>query len=59
MNTAWVLDRLSEPSTWTGLAGLLGAAGLFGISTGGWGTIVAAGMGIVSAVAVVKKEKGW
>lgn len=58
MNWDWVIARMSEPSTWAGLAGLLGSAGLFGLSTGGWGAIIAAGTAVASAVAIVKREKG-
>lgn len=59
MNFDWVLARLSEPSTWTGLASLAGGAALFGLSTGTWGAVAAAGMAIAGVVAAVKKDKGW
>jgi hypothetical protein len=58
MNWDFVWARLREPSTWAGLAGLLGGASVFGLSGSTWTTILGAGMAVASAVAVVKKDKG-
>jgi hypothetical protein len=59
MNWTWVLARLGEPSTWTGLAAVLGSAAVFGLSTGTWGAVMAAGMAVFGAVGMIKKEKAW
>ena len=59
MNTDWVISRLSEPSTWSGLAAIAGGAALFGLSAGTWTAVAAAGMAIFGVVSAVKKDKGW
>jgi hypothetical protein len=59
MNWNWVMARLSEPSTWAGLATLLGGAAVGGLGEATWTTIIAAGMAVAGAIAVVKKDKGW
>lgn len=52
----WILERLKEPSTWKGLAGLLGAIGV-AISPELIGQIGAAVIAIIGAIEVVRKEK--
>ena len=59
MNMDWVMTRLSEPSTWSGLAAIAGGAALFGLSATTWGAVAAAGMAVFGVVAAVKKDKGW
>lgn len=52
----WILERLKEPSTWSGLAGLLGAIGV-AVSPDlivQIGTIVVA---VVGAIEIIRKEK--
>ncbi len=58
MKMDWVISRLAEPSTWAGLATLLGGAAVFGLSTETWTSIVGVGMAVAGAVAAVKKDKG-
>jgi hypothetical protein len=59
MKWDWVISRLSEPSTWSGLASMLGGAAVFGLGGETWTTILGAVMAVAGAVSAVKKEKGW
>jgi hypothetical protein len=59
MNWDFVWSRLSEPSTWAGLAAIMGGASVFGLGTDTWNVVFGAGMAVAGAIAVVKKDKGW
>ena len=48
----WIVDRLIEPSTYAGVAGLLTAAGFAGSGQ----TLSAAAAGIASTLAIVISE---
>lgn len=50
----WIIERLKEPSTWAGFAGLAAAVG---ISTPLYTGISAVGVAIASLVAVLVSEK--
>jgi hypothetical protein len=58
-NWTWVMTRLSEPSTWSGLAGVLGGAAVFGLGPDTWTTIIGVGMAAAGAIGMVKKDKGY
>lgn len=51
----WVLDRLSEPSTWRGLVGLLTGAGVV-LSPELSGQIIAVGLAVIGLINVIRKE---
>jgi len=50
----WVLDRLREPSTYAGLAGLALA---FGINDATWAAISTAVAGVAGLIAVLLHDK--
>lgn len=52
----WLIDRLSERSTWLGLTGLVSAAGV-ALEPQQMEAIIAVGLAIASAVAVFTKDK--
>lgn len=52
----WIMERLQEPSTWRGLIGLLTGAGVV-ISPALSAQIIAAGLAIMGAINVIRKEK--
>jgi len=52
-----VLDMLKEPSSWAGVAGVLGGVGLFGFSTDMWGQVFSALMGVAGVLAMIISEK--
>lgn len=56
MNIDWVIDRLNEPSTWRGLIGLLTAAGIM-LSPELSSAIIAAGLGLVGLINIIRKER--
>jgi len=51
----WIAARLKEPSTYTGLATILTAAGIF-LSPELWLGIGTAGAAVVGLIQVIKKE---
>jgi hypothetical protein len=53
----WVLNRLSEKSTWLGIVGLCSAFGVY-ISPDLGEAIATAGLAVGAAVAVLVKDKG-
>ena len=53
----WILDRLSENSTWRGLITLATATGVFTISPNLAEAIIAAGLGIVGLVNIIRSER--
>lgn len=57
MTTNPILTRFSEPSTYAGIAAIIGAAG-FVVPHGIFQDVAFAGMAVAGAVAVVLKE-GW
>ena len=59
MNWDWVVARLSEPSTWAGLAALLGGGAVFGLGAETWTAVVGVGMAASGAIAMIKRDKGW
>jgi hypothetical protein len=59
MNWDCVMARLSEPSTWAGLASILGGAAVGGLGVDTWTTVIGAGMAVAGAIGVIKKDKGW
>ncbi len=52
---AWLIERVKEQSTWRGIGLLLVAAGV--LPMGAVDFLVAAGVGVVGVVEVVKREK--
>lgn len=48
--------KLKEPSTWRGIGGFIVALGL--ASVGSVDAVIAAGMAIVSAVEIIRRENG-
>jgi hypothetical protein len=50
----WIVERLKEPSTWAGFAGLAAAVG---ISTPLYAGISAVGVAIAGLIAVLVSEK--
>lgn len=52
----WIVRRAKEPSTWRGVGGLLVSLGL--ASVGSVDAVVAVGTALLSAVEVLRKEKG-
>jgi len=52
----WALYRLSEPSTWRGLIALLTAGGIV-LSPDQSSAIIAAGLAVIGAINVIRKEK--
>ena len=57
MNFSWVLNRLKEPSTFAGLAAILGGASIFGLSTETWTEVLGAFTAIAGAVAAVTADR--
>jgi hypothetical protein len=55
-NMNWILTRLSEPSTWRGIVGLLTTAGVI-ISPTQADKIIAFGIALVALIEVLRKEK--
>jgi alpha-L-fucosidase len=53
----WVLNRLSEKSTWVGVVGILSAFGVY-VSPDLGEAIAAAGLAITGVIAFVVKDKG-
>lgn len=53
-----IINRLKEPSTYAGLAGVLASLGVLGLGEDQWGTILAAVAGVAGAVAVFVGEAG-
>lgn len=51
----WIKRRAAEPSTWKGLGWLLVAAGI--LPAGAVDAVSAAGLAIVGAVEMIRKEK--
>jgi len=55
MDRYWIADRLREPSTWRGLAVLLGAAGV-AVNPELLQHIGAAVAGLIGAIEIVRRE---
>ena len=55
MNTAWLLNRLKEPSTWRGAIAIAMGLGI-GISPEMIESIVSVGVSIIGAILVLKKD---
>jgi hypothetical protein len=53
----WVLNRLSEKSTWLGIVGILSAFGVY-VSPDLGEAIATAGLAVGSAIALFIKDKG-
>lgn len=51
----WFIDRLTEPSTWRGLVGLLTSAGIV-LSPELAGQIIAAGLAVMGLINILRKE---
>lgn len=51
----WFVDRMTEPSTWRGLVGLLTSAGII-VSPELATQIVAAGLAVMGLINVIRKE---
>lgn len=52
----WLLDRLSEDSTWRGLVGVATASGVV-IAPEQANAIIAAGLGVIGLINVFRKQK--
>jgi len=52
-----ILQAAQEPSSWAGIAAMLGSIGLFGLSGDIWSQIASAVMAAAGALALVLKEK--
>jgi hypothetical protein len=52
----WLLERMTEPSTWRGLVWVATAAGI-GISPEQGAAIASAGMALVGAINIGKKDE--
>lgn len=51
----WIINRLKEPSTWAGLAGLLGSAGIT-FSADLNAAFTTAGVAVASLIAIILHE---
>lgn len=56
-NLSFVLARLGEPSTWAGLAVILGLFGVDLVQRPEWSELVKGAAGLAAALAVLFKEK--
>ena len=53
-----ILARLSEPSTYAGVAAMLASLGVMGFNEGQWTMLFGAASAVAAAVAMVLREKG-
>ena len=53
-----ILARLSEPSTYAGVAAMLASLGVMGFNEGQWTMLFGAAAAVAAAVAMVLREKG-
>lgn len=53
-----ILERMKEPSTYAGLAVVMGGAYVFGLDPTGWEAVFAALASVAGVVAMLVKEKG-
>ena len=53
-----ILARLSEPSTYAGVAAMLASLGVMGFNEGQWSMLFGAAAAVSAAVAMIIKEKG-
>jgi hypothetical protein len=53
-----ILARLSEPSTYAGVAAMLASLGVMGFDEGQWTMLFGAAAAVAAAVAMVVREKG-
>jgi hypothetical protein len=53
-----ILARLSEPSTYAGVAAMLASLGVMGFNEGQWTMLFGAAAAVAAAVAMVVQEKG-
>ena len=56
MNKQWIIERLTERSTWIGFTALLSVVGVL-VSPELKEAIIAAGIGIAGVIEVVTKDK--
>ncbi len=52
------IDRLTEPSSYAGIAAFLASMGAFGLGEDEWKTIFGAVAAVAAALAVFLREKG-
>jgi len=52
-----VLQMTKEPSSWAGLAGVLGGIGFFGFTTDMWGQVFSALVSVAGVLAMIIGEK--
>lgn len=53
----WIMNRLKEKSTWTGLASVAGGGAIFGMDSDQQAQIVAAIVAVVGVIQMFLKEK--
>ena len=53
-----ILERLSEPSTYAGVAAMLASMGVMGFNEGQWTTMFGASAAVAAAIAMFLKERG-
>tara|TARA_Y100000310_G_C20465156_1_gene707250 strand:+ start:580 stop:756 length:177 start_codon:yes stop_codon:yes gene_type:complete len=53
-----IIARLSEPSTYAGVAAMLASLGVMGFNEGQWTTVFGAAAAVSAAAAIFLKEKG-
>lgn len=51
----WLLDRLSETSTWRGIFQMMAAAGIYNISDNNAAKVTAAGLGVVGVINIFRE----
>ena len=54
----YLIDRLSEASTYAGIAAILASFGWFGLSVGDWNVVLGAVSAVFGAISIFVKEKG-
>jgi len=53
-----ILNRLKEPSTWAGIAGVMAGVGLFGLTEDQWMQVGGAIAAVAGVIAMLVSEKG-